>query len=269
MDGAADFVVRSKSCLSTLNGMAQGNVTIRDSETRFRWRDGEFHLRASGWIPVLLSLICLAAVVTRVAYRVHMGSADFWQHGYSFYYDMAKNILSGKGLWIEGGGWAMRPPIYPYFLSLTAIAGDRYMFVVVPQALFGVGTVICAFLIASELFGNRTGLFAAFLTAFYPYYVVHDTALQETSMVTVSAALSVYLLLRARHQQSFLKWLAAGATLGLTVLIRTTMLPFALMAVAWASMAKPQADKNCCARASSSSHFRSPSALGSSEIIFF
>src|SRR6185503_3132052 len=63
--------------------------------------------------------------------------------------------------------------------------------------------------------------------------VVHDTALQETSMVTALAALSVYLLLRARHSHNTGVWLSAGLALGATVLTRTTMLPFALGALAW------------------------------------
>jgi 4-amino-4-deoxy-L-arabinose transferase-like glycosyltransferase len=182
---------------------------------------------------IALALICVAAIAIRVTYRAYTGSADFWQYGYIFYYDIANNIVAGKGLFYNSGGYAMRPPIYPSFLALTAIAGEHYMLIVIPQALFGTGTVICAFLIGNELFDQRTAILAALFTAFYPYYVVHDTALQETSMMTFFVACSVYLLLRAKRSQSLGSWLAAGAVLGLSVLIRTTMLPFALAAVAW------------------------------------
>jgi 4-amino-4-deoxy-L-arabinose transferase-like glycosyltransferase len=182
---------------------------------------------------IALALICVAAIAIRVTYRAYTGSADFWQDGYIFYYDIASNFVAGKGLVNNSGDWAMRPPIYPSFLALTAIAGEHYMLIVIPQALFGTGTVICAFLIGNELFDQRTAILAALFTAFYPYYVVHDTALQETSMMTFFVACSVYLLLRAKRSQSLGSWLAAGAMLGLSVLIRTTMLPFALAAVAW------------------------------------
>jgi 4-amino-4-deoxy-L-arabinose transferase-like glycosyltransferase len=183
--------------------------------------------------PVGLALICLLAIALRVAYRAYAGSTDFWQHGYTFYYDIASNIVAGSGLGIGGRGWAMRPPIYPVFLALAALAGGHYLLIVIPQALFGAGTVFCAFLIGNEIFGRRSGMIAALLTALYPYYIVHDTALQETGMATFSAALSVYLLIRAGTSRSVAGWLAAGAVLGLSVLIRTTMLPFALAAVAW------------------------------------
>ena len=55
-------------------------------------------------------------------------------------------------------------------------------------------------------------------------------------MVTASSIASVYLLLRAKRNQSLGKWLAAGALLGLTVMIRVTMLPFAVAAVAWLAL---------------------------------
>jgi 4-amino-4-deoxy-L-arabinose transferase-like glycosyltransferase len=180
-----------------------------------------------------LAFICLLAIALRVAYRAYAGSADFWQTAYTVYYDMASNIAAGNGLWSDGGGWAMRPPIYPCFLALAALAGGHYMLIAIPQALFGAGTVLCVFLIGNELFSQRAGMIAALLTALYPYYVVKDTELQETGLVTFSAALSVYLLLRARNSRSFAGWLAAGAVLGLSVLTRTTMLPFTLAAVAW------------------------------------
>src|SRR5262249_48607362 len=139
------------------------------------------------WTALTVVLICLVAVAIRVAYRSYMGSLDFWQNGYSLFYDDAKNIVAGRGLLLAGHG-----PVYPYFLALTVPAGDHYMFVVVPQAIFGVGTIACAFLVGKELFGERIGILSAFLTAFYPYYVAHDTALQETSMVTASSIAAVY-----------------------------------------------------------------------------
>jgi 4-amino-4-deoxy-L-arabinose transferase-like glycosyltransferase len=184
---------------------------------------------------VLLGLFCLAAIVLRTAYALHVGASDFWNRGY-FYYDIARNIAAGKGiLRIEGiyTEWAIRPPLYPIFLSLAALAGGNYLLIVIPQALIGAGTVLCAFLIGCQLFGTRAGMIAAALTAIYPYYVVHDTSLQETGLQTFFAALSVYLLLLAQARRSMRLWLATGLMLGLTVLVRGMMLPFALCALAW------------------------------------
>ena len=183
-----------------------------------------------------LVAILAATFLVRVVYRVRLGEADFFTNGYAFFYEYAKNIVAGKGLWLEGAGYAMRPPAYPYFLSASVLVGGNYLVVVIPEALFGTATAFLAYLIGKELFNERSGLIAALITAFYPYYVVHDTALQETSMLTLAGAWSVYLLLRARLSTWPGPWLLAGLMLGASVLVRTTALPFALGAFAWSAL---------------------------------
>ena len=184
-----------------------------------------------------LVFILLVAVALRLAWRIHKGGDDFWVNGYSFFYEMAKNIAAGHGFHLEGGGYAMRVPVYPAFLAFAAlVAGKSYLWIVVPQALMGAGTVLCAYLLGRDLFGERPGLLAAFITAIYPYYVVHDTALQETGMFTFLTTLSILLLLRAAQRNSERAWPlfgVAGVVLGLAVLTRQTLAPFALTALAW------------------------------------
>ena len=87
--------------------------------------------------------------------------------------------------------------------------------IVLSQSLIGAGTVLCAGLLARELFGSAAAIIAATITAFYPYYVVHDTALQETSLYTFLTILAVFLLLRARRSGSAIMAGCAGLTLGI------------------------------------------------------
>jgi 4-amino-4-deoxy-L-arabinose transferase-like glycosyltransferase len=182
--------------------------------------------------PVLLA-ICGFSFVIRVIYRIHAGEPDFWVNGYTSLYKFAENIVAGKGLWLEETGFAVRPPIYPWFLTLAAWAGGSYLWVVLPQALFGAATVAFAYLIGKWLFGERAALLSAALTAIYPYYVVHDTALEETSLVTMLTAISVYALLRAQKSAKPTVWGAAGIALAVDALCRLTMLPWALAALIW------------------------------------
>src|SRR5262249_41759850 len=71
------------------------------------------------------------------------------------------------------------------------------------------------------------------ITAVYPYYVVHDTALQETSLYTFLTALAVLLLIRVRRNGSASMALCAGLTLGAAVLTRANLAPFAILAPLW------------------------------------
>ena len=87
------------------------------------------------------------------------------------------------------------------------------------------------------LFGNTAAIIAAVLVAIYPYYVVHDTALQETSLYTFLAALAVLLLLYVRRSGSVLTATGAGLALGAAVLTRANLAPFALLAPLWLALA--------------------------------
>jgi 4-amino-4-deoxy-L-arabinose transferase-like glycosyltransferase len=93
--------------------------------------------------------------------------------------------------------------------------------------------VLGSALLAMELFGSSAATLAAGLTAIYPYYVVHDTALQETSLFTLLTLLSVLLLLWTWRTGSRKVAAIAGLALGAAVLTRVTIAPFALLAPLW------------------------------------
>jgi 4-amino-4-deoxy-L-arabinose transferase-like glycosyltransferase len=74
---------------------------------------------------------------------------------------------------------------------------------------------------------------AAVGVALYPYFVMHDTALQETGVFTFFTALATLLLLKSRRSSSKFVWVSAGLALGLAVLTRTTLIIFVPFALLW------------------------------------
>jgi 4-amino-4-deoxy-L-arabinose transferase-like glycosyltransferase len=92
-------------------------------------------------------------------------------------------------------------------------------------------------MLAREMFGNTSAIITAVLTAIYPYYVVHDTALQETSLYTFLMAFAMMLLLRARRSGSVATGAGAGFALGAAVLTRANLAPFVLLAPFWLVLA--------------------------------
>src|SRR5262249_21984312 len=72
--------------------------------------------------------------------------------------------------------------------------------------------------------------------AFYPYYVMHDTALQETGMVTFCTALSVWLLMRASKLNRNIDWFLAGVVLGAIPLIRASVAPVIGVGLLWCAL---------------------------------
>ena len=175
--------------------------------------------------------IFVLAVIVRVAWRLYKGDQDFWTNGSSLFYELATNLAAGRGIGLEGGDRAVRVPGYALFLAL--LAGKNYLWIVIPQALLGAGTVMCAYWIGKELFGVQVATLAGILTALYPYYVFNDTSLHETSLYTFLTALSVFLLLRARRVAAVIQWTLAGLVLGAAVLTSEMLVPFAAGALVW------------------------------------
>ena len=182
----------------------------------------------------LLGFIALGALVLRLIARWQHGTANYWDEGYGFYFNIARNLAQGRGYELVAGKLtAFRVPGYPIFL-LAITGGDWHPWTIVTvQAVIGALSVAATGLIGRELFGGRTGLIAAGTCALYPYYVIHDTALQETALVTCLSAWGTFLLLRMARTGSLWLALFAGAMLAAAVLTRETVLPFALCAALW------------------------------------
>jgi 4-amino-4-deoxy-L-arabinose transferase-like glycosyltransferase len=185
-----------------------------------------------------LWMIALVAFIVRVGVRCYLGADDFWLNGYTFLFTLAKNIAAGYGIAVGYGlPTCFRVPLYPAFLAAVTFGHKVFLPIVIAQALIGAGTVWCTAMITREMFGKAAAIIAATLTAIYPYYVIHDTALQETSLYTFLTAASVLLLLRTRRSGSKVTAAGAGLALGAAVLTRANLAPFALIAPLWLALA--------------------------------
>jgi 4-amino-4-deoxy-L-arabinose transferase-like glycosyltransferase len=181
--------------------------------------------------------IMLLAFALRVGLWWYTHNLDFWQNGYGFFFALAQGIAAGDGYAFHGGPpTAFRVPLYPMFLAGLTFGQQSSLPIVVGQSLIGAGTVLCAAMLAREMFGSTSAIIAAILTALYPYYVVHDTALQETSLYTFLMAVAMLLLLRARRCGSAATAAGAGFALGVGVLTRANLALFALFAPFWLAL---------------------------------
>ena len=147
-----------------------------------------------------LIAIGTVAFLLRVAVRAYSGPSDFWSNGYTLYFDLARGLANGHGY--GDPPTIFRVPIYSMLLAAVTLGRKAFIPIVVCQSLIGAGTVVCGALVTAELFGPIAALAAAAIAAVYPYYVVHDTAMQETSLFTFLTLLSVLLLVRARRSKS-------------------------------------------------------------------
>ncbi len=198
-------------------------------------RDGAARLEAARFAPALMMLAALGFSL-RMALRWQHGTANYWGEGYGFYWDIARNLAAGRGYELAGGTMtAFRVPGYPLFLLGVTGGGWHPWAMVTAGACLGALTVAATGLIGRELFGRAAGLIAAGLCAAYPYYLRHDTALQETALVTCLTAWACVLLLRLPARGRLRLALLSGVLLAAATLTRETVLPFALLACGWSA----------------------------------
>lgn len=128
-------------------------------------------------------------------------------------------VYSGMGKFIFSAGksgiWEpLRPPILPLMLGflwksgIELVSAGRIL-----SVIFSLGTIVLAFLIAKKIFGEKTAVIAAFLTAFSHLFLFYShTGLSEIPSVFFGM-LAVLLLLNK-------KYLWSGAVAGISFLTK-------------------------------------------------
>ena len=195
-------------------------------------------MRPPGARPSLIFWIAALAFVLRVVARLCQGIGNFWVNGYTFFFAFAQSIAAGRGFAVANGvPTAFRVPLYPILLAGLTFGHHWFWPIVLVQSLIGAATCVCAGLLTQQMFpgarGRRAAALAAAITAIYPYYVVHDTALQETSLFTLLTLVAVLLALRVARTGTRLPAISCGLVLGLDVLTRSPIAPFALLVPLW------------------------------------
>lgn len=185
---------------------------------------------------VVLGSIVVSAFSARLLLRVFLGQHDFWQSGYAFYAALADQLIAGHGYSLPGNGpTAGRLPLYP--LLLAGLGGTRgsFLLIAMTHSAISAATVAMAGLIARERWSEPAGLVAAGIAAAYPYFLVHDTALQESGLFALSMAAATLALWRLEAAPTRRTAALSGVLLGLATLARATAAPFAALAIAWAA----------------------------------
>jgi 4-amino-4-deoxy-L-arabinose transferase-like glycosyltransferase len=167
------------------------------------------------------------------------------------YHNLAVRVLEGHGFTFGETWWPITPAGEPtahwsflytlYLVGVYAVFGVKPLVARIIQVLL-VGTIqpFLAYLIGKKLFRENIGLWAAFITAAYIYFVYYSAALM-TEMFYISAILAgFYLAIRFTegkneiHEMRF--GIGFGVILGVIVLLRQLFIlfvPFFLLWLGW------------------------------------
>lgn len=123
---------------------------------------------------------------------------------------------------------AYRPPLYPLMIAgIYRVVGNRPAAVRLWQALLGTATCALLFGIGRRMGGEGVGLVAAGLGAAYPLFVFFSGVLMAETLLVFLTTAALLLALRFEARPSARNAAALGAVLGLGVLCKPVLLPWA------------------------------------------
>ena len=210
------------------------------------------------WLLAILLLAIFLRLISALSLGDTLAGAQQQRAHDQISYDaLAHSLLAGKGYsfeqdWYPGftragdqtAHWSFLYPIY--LAGVYGVFGHHPLAARLLQSV--ITGVLCVFLIyrlGRQLAGERVGLVAAGLGAVYAYFVFYDATLMTEPffVIGVLAMLNLSLEISTRDHPSIWQWLLLGLVLGLTVLIRQTLLlwiPFLFVWLVWAGWKRIQ-----------------------------
>ncbi|HET6315716.1 MAG TPA: glycosyltransferase family 39 protein, partial [Chloroflexota bacterium] len=193
-----------------------------------------------------LTLIVLFALALRFATALALGDRAEAISGAAdqYTYDvLGQRVLAGYGFsfpveWYpftpantQTAHWSFAYALY--LAAVYAITGHHPLIARLLQALVSALSIVLVYRIGRRLFGELAGLAAALLAAGYAYLIFFNAALMTQTFYIVCLLAALDLALQLAEQPRRRDWLLLGATLGLGVLFRQTLLLFAPLLYLW------------------------------------
>ena len=187
-------------------------------------------LRDTGWSAGLF----VVALVVRLAHLWTIRETPFFT-------DLGLDPLAYDewGRRIAGGEWLgdqifYQDPLYPYLLgAVYRVAGHNLTVAVALQCLLG--SLVAPFVhrASRHWFGRREAIVAGLLAALYAPAIYYDGLLLKTGLGAFLVSASLLAISAALRRRSSLRWMSAGALLGLGCLVRGNLLFFLPVLAAW------------------------------------
>lgn len=194
--------------------------------------------------------IVAAAIAVRVFAAAYLGNQVVALPG-TFdqisYHNLALRLLDGHGFSFGTQWWPITPAgeptahwsyLYTFFLAgVYFVVGPHPLIARLIQAtVVGVLQPLLVYLLGRRVAGERAGLVAALLTAFYAYFIYYAGTLMTEPFYITAILAGLYFTLRvvdARGRQKTLLAIALGLTLGIAILLRQLFLLFVPLLILW------------------------------------
>jgi 4-amino-4-deoxy-L-arabinose transferase-like glycosyltransferase len=185
----------------------------------------------AGTIRTLFLILALSGIV-RIALVYAVSDVGLNIEDERHYVELASNLHTGRGFaWTALGLTSIRPPLYPWFVSLIwTITGTTALQPIrMAQIFLSLATIALVFGIGRHLYGEKIGLVAAAIWGFYPSFLYAGVLLLTEVLFTLlllsGVAFAVWTLQRPAWWKAFL----TGACIGAAALTRSVLWPFPLV----------------------------------------
>lgn len=165
----------------------------------------------------LLAILTLAAALRFVApgeipVNMHMDELTPAQEALHIAHSGRPNVFSSIG-------WFTIPNVAFAFpaLAIKAFSYNALVAARLSSGIMGVGGILCIFLLARRLFGDRVALVASFLTTVSYWHIYHSRTAFPYVQPSFFTALVLYLLVRGWRDHSRLTLVFAGICAGLAL----------------------------------------------------
>lgn len=186
----------------------------------------------------------MRAVYVIAQTRLQLLDATFVASDSLLYLRLARSIVAGQGMSLDGQPTAFVGPGYPLFLAPLLAAGADALTIGLVQALVGATAVAAAAFSAAVLArlvapGRETAaaVIAGLLAAFYPHLIFWTGYVLTETLFVALLGVGIALLLLAWEARSRVHALTAGLAFGLAAITRPPALAIAVGLVAWWLMA--------------------------------
>lgn len=171
---------------------------------------------------VLAGLVVLAV---RLALLVFSAPGETVLEGDEPYYDeLARGMIANGTYGLDGEPSVHRPPGWPAILAVIyRLMGESRRVVVMWQALFDFGTVMCTAWMAGRLFRSRAATVVGFaLAVTWPPFLREALHMQTEPLFTMVVAVLLVVFFRFIERPSVWHGLAVGVATGIASLVRPT-----------------------------------------------
>lgn len=220
-------------------------------------RDADSHLQPMAgiarrwWSRARTSFFWMFAVgfVLRLVYILIAHTYKFKgiEGTFSFGWEMGRigrAIALGRGFAdpfnAQTGPTAWEPPLYPYLIAgvfrLTGIYTNASALILLSlNSVFSALTCVPVYLIGKKCFGEKVGVWTAWMWALLPSVMFWCTRwVWETSLAALLLAVIFWLTLQLEDGEGLMPWLGFGALWGVAALTNTSLLAFLPASGLWA-----------------------------------